>query len=380
MKKKIEKTKIKIKDELNHEHEKKIEEYSDLIGEDFLEYIKQQQQHDIWTECQNRAFIKRFKKKEYIYPRSNSNIQVSTFIKNIKKRKQDLFYLNRFYILLTNFVSNEYASKIIQKLYQNPDITDREFIHFFENLSKEQKQIGKYNVNNNTDRCSERQFEFENLYLKFKKLYTKIFDTPFNATSMKNSHFRYLDIGCGNGNKTKKIRDIFHIPKSMVYGTDIKNWGPYSSTKKFDFTFQYILENGKLDFPDNYFTFITCFMTLHHVPHLSFMIQEIKRILIPNGILLIVEHSERSMYDGLLVDIQHMLYSYLFDSKINPKEYKNYISNPTLNRYLNEIEWDYILSKYNFEFKLANILYSSAEYNAPYDNQFYGFYQNIKDS
>ncbi len=47
--------------------------------------------------------------------------------------------------------------------------------------------------------------------------------------------------------------------------------------------------SGKLDYEDNKFDLITCFGTLHHIPNVSFVISELKRVLKPNGYLLIRE-------------------------------------------------------------------------------------------
>lgn len=375
------KTQLKLKSTSKKNNMKPvIESYEDLIKSDLLDFINKQKEYEVWSECQIKIFKKKYNKKEYKYLDSSSNKQLSTFFTKLIKNRKKHFYLNRLYILLTSFVSNKYAAFIIQQLYKNPNITDREFIKLLNKADKNNKKPGIYGSDNNIniDECSEKIYELQNIFLHLKKVFTNIFVLPYISNSIKKLNFRYLDIGCGNGKKTKLVRDIFNIPKSMVHGTDIINWGPYSSDKHFDFTFKYILENGRLDFPDNYFGLITCFFTLHHVPHLSLLLQEIKRVLIPNGLLLIIEHDVMDIYDGLLIDLQHMMYSYLYDYSKNPKNYKNYINNPSLNRYFNIVEWDYIFSKYDFKFKNANVLYSSMLYNPTYDNQFYAIYQNIK--
>jgi SAM-dependent methyltransferase len=46
---------------------------------------------------------------------------------------------------------------------------------------------------------------------------------------------------------------------------------------------------GDLPFDDNSFDLITCFGTLHHIPNVSFVISELRRVLKPNGFLLIRE-------------------------------------------------------------------------------------------
>lgn len=46
---------------------------------------------------------------------------------------------------------------------------------------------------------------------------------------------------------------------------------------------------GKIDFPDNHFQLATCFGTLHHIPNVSFVLNELHRCLAPGGYLLIRE-------------------------------------------------------------------------------------------
>ncbi len=47
--------------------------------------------------------------------------------------------------------------------------------------------------------------------------------------------------------------------------------------------------SGKIDFPDDFFDLITCFGTLHHIPNVTFVLEELYRILKPGGFLLIRE-------------------------------------------------------------------------------------------
>lgn len=49
------------------------------------------------------------------------------------------------------------------------------------------------------------------------------------------------------------------------------------------------LENGHLNFEKDTFDLITCFGVLHHIPNVSFVLSELKRVLKPNGFLLIKE-------------------------------------------------------------------------------------------
>lgn len=48
-------------------------------------------------------------------------------------------------------------------------------------------------------------------------------------------------------------------------------------------------ESGKMPFNDNSFDLITCYGVLHHIPNISFVMQEIQRVLKPGGYFLLRE-------------------------------------------------------------------------------------------
>ena len=47
--------------------------------------------------------------------------------------------------------------------------------------------------------------------------------------------------------------------------------------------------SGAIDFPDNHFDLITVFSTLHHIPNVTFVLNELFRVLKPNGYMLLRE-------------------------------------------------------------------------------------------
>jgi len=48
-------------------------------------------------------------------------------------------------------------------------------------------------------------------------------------------------------------------------------------------------KEGKINFPDNSFDLITCFDTLHHIPNVTFVLNELFRVLKPGGYFLLHE-------------------------------------------------------------------------------------------
>ena len=63
------------------------------------------------------------------------------------------------------------------------------------------------------------------------------------------------------------------------------------SNKLNDIIPKYIKPNlsGKINFPDRHFDLIVCFSTLHHIPNVSYVLEELTRCLKPDGYLLIRE-------------------------------------------------------------------------------------------
>jgi ubiquinone/menaquinone biosynthesis C-methylase UbiE len=182
-----------------------------------------------------------------------------------------------------------------------------------------------------------------------------------------NSDYMYLDFGCGNGIKTEQFASMFEIDIKNTYGVDIENWGPYTSKRKFKFKFKPLGENNKIHYKDNTFDLVSCFVCLHHIPNLIETLKEIKRVLKPNGHLLILDHNAFIDLDVIILDIQHNLYTHIYNEK-NKKIY---------NRFFNIIEWDYILSKLQFKF-ITSQNYQERFLQIRYDHQFYGLYLNIK--
>lgn len=347
----------------------KDESHEELIvkNEYFLFLDKILKNKDI-TECQHKAFKKYYNSKEFNYPNSKSNKMISTYFQYLQIDKKMYLYV-RLYTLFIHFMNIDSALKIIEQIKKNSNQSDRVIINNILNVNKynKKKNIGE---ECNKDLCGEKEYLYSLLYNNFLKIIDK--------KNLKN--IKYLDIGCGNGNKTLIISKIFNIPKENVYCTDIPSWGPYEKSRLVKFEkdhFQYIDENsGKLKFKDNTFDFISVILTLHHIPNITQTLNEIKRILKPNGILMIIEHNALKKYDHLLIEIQHMLYGYIYDKK-NP-DCKNYIDNPITNRYMNIMEWTYLFDKHKFKYLYGNLIFEDLSHQLSFDNQFYGFWNNQK--
>jgi hypothetical protein len=99
------------------------------------------------------------------------------------------------------------------------------------------------------------------------------------------------------------------------------------------------------------------------------IILEIKRILKNDGLLLLIEHNTYTDCDKLIINIQHLLYSALYDKK------KNYIENPDYIQCYNKYEWNFIFEHYGFICKKMDVLVFDNEHQSGYDNIYYTFYK-----
>ena len=315
-----------------------------------------------FTSCQKK-YLKYLKslieKKDKIYVNIESNKQAYTFIYNAYK-EDNFVKISKIILLLKKFISYDNSIKLINLIRQNK-MLDTQIIELIKKKnSNKSSNREKYNV---YPICSSWKYIFENIALNSSRLFQK------NNMDIKN--IKYLDIGCGNGYKTIQFTNLLGLKKENINGTDIKHWGPYNQEQtSYDFNFKFILEDGKLDYSNNSFDFITCFLMLHHVNDLQRLIMEIKRVLKPNGILLIIEHDAHVDYDKLMLDILHTFYGFLVD-----KDEKT-ITNPSYSQYFNWCEWDFIFDKNKFSFIQANYIYTHLEHDTRFDNIYYSYYLN----
>jgi len=111
---------------------------------------------------------------------------------------------------------------------------------------------------------------------------------------------------------------------------------------------------------------------LHHVSELDDFIDEIKRILKPGGILLILEHTAYDDYDNMIIDLLHLLFATLTDRN------KEYLKKPLYGRYYNWLELDFIFEKHKIMYLDGQNILTDIDSNLRYDNLYYSFMQNEK--
>lgn len=147
------------------------------------------------TECQKNSLLQNKHKIEY-----KPNKLFKTLLNNIKI--DDILKMTKIKIMLSKFTNN--YDKIVDFI-KNNNVTDFDVINM----------IKKYKFYKNEKRiCSPWTFAFQNIALKYKSI-------------NNNNDIKYLDIGCGDGTKTLRFSKELNLSKNNIYGTDIKNWGPY---------------------------------------------------------------------------------------------------------------------------------------------------------
>lgn len=268
---------------------------------------------------------------------------MSKFINNAIK-ENNIDEINRLCLLFSFFVDNKYLTNIYNFIKNH---SDADIINFINNKCK----LIKYR---NTKTTGDK-WDITINYL-VKKLN--------NIVTIKN--IDYIDVCCGSCKKTGLFQKYLGINNNNISCTDINSWGPYTQNKQKKYNFK-LIENDTLQFENNIFDLCTCILSLHHIENVDNFILEIKRIIKPGGIFILIEHSNENEYDKLFIDIQHYLYISFFEKKqIN----------------INDMDYIKCLSKEQWNDKITNLGFTIIDYGwvpseyKKFDNTFYTFYKN----
>ena len=96
---------------------------------------------------------------------------------------------------------------------------------------------------------------------------------------------RLLDLGVGYGFMTYVVKESLKFKEA--YGIDIDNERLSVAQKRGVNVIQKNIENDPIPFPDEYFDLVIIMGTLHHLKFFDNILSETRRILRPNGVLLI---------------------------------------------------------------------------------------------
>ena len=245
-------------------------------------------------------------------------------IKSIKN-KEDLFKV----IIKTVWHNNKFMANKLEKdlkpLIGNNIINDLQFYNTINQLYKNNKP-----KETGFDRGQFRFDEINKLGL-------------FNDLVI-NDYTKYLDFGGGIGDVSSSIAKNLKLKKENSFVTDIQNWLGKEHTDEYVkyITYRY-LKTNLLPFENETFDLITCLQVLHHIPDKKYTISQLRKVIKPNGILIVREHDCRDSQDRTMIDIEHSLHAYAVDEQ-GIDYFQNYHDN-----YMSKNELSNLMSEGGFE-------------------------------
>ena len=121
---------------------------------------------------------------------------------------------------------------------------------------------------------------------KNEKIPNEIFDTVSSALKKGN---RILDVGCGDGCFAHHVKDKFN----EIYGAEIAKEAAFIARKRNVLTSVMDL-NSSLSYKDNTFDAVTCLDVVEHLLDPGTLIEEIYRVLKPDGQLVLTTPNIRN--------------------------------------------------------------------------------------
>jgi len=147
---------------------------------------------------------------------------------------------------------------------------------------------------------------------------------------------RWLDVGCSIGLVVMAANEAGF----EGHGVDVEGWGVAYARNQLGLSNiqQGFLEDQK--YPDGYFSVISLYDVIEHVPDLNLLVKELKRILAADGII-----------DIITPDIKHWRVPRNLSSwgEIKPSEHLYYFSKHTLSRLLGKHGLRIMQTRFHFK-------------------------------
>lgn len=298
-------------------------------------------------EQANKEQSKLMKNPNYRKEKMDLHYLISNYYRNTRVYKQlveclrriafnnEVFNANDFILYITKQIKSKQLPKSDYELYKgwNDYMTVQKEKMKNQLVMEEQKE----NENNNDEKIT--------ISNRLQSMKTKI-----RKINKKYTPKVYLDFGAGDGYYTKQVMSLYNIENKNVYVVDKVE---YPSIKNMNVNFiQSKHDDFKLSsIQDNSVDLITVFMVLHHIDsnyHIK-VIQELHRIMKPDGILILREHNSPNINDKehkpfkQIIDIVHDVYDYIIEPELLWDD-KNYYS-----EYKSMLEWDLLMKNNGFK-------------------------------
>jgi ubiquinone/menaquinone biosynthesis C-methylase UbiE len=340
--------KLSIKKRLNKIHPLKMFSKKELMDH-FTE------SHKYYSKCMLKDF-----ELNNLYQNNYQNVYSNKQIKTLwNLSKNDLNIRHRLLSIITKRINpNSYnvVLNILNKYDKDEDIYNKlHKIYLNNDKNRKRKEI-----------CPLLEFKSSLFYEKIMNFVIK----NNNKIIIDN----YLDIGCGNCKVTEKIGKLLGLDNENIHGVDFLEFDEQKYSKEKNINFKLLEHNYKsLPYEDNSISVITLINVLHHVDNLNILLKEIKRILKKDGILMIIEPDVFDYVDYMLLDIEHLLYHFVYnknrDENLKIKDIKDISNN-----YYNWISLDIILKEYGLKYKYSNFLSRKFKYEISSNREFFSFY------
>jgi len=184
----------------------------------------------------------------------------------------------------------------------------------------------------------------------------------FKENGMDNK-IKIVDIGGGDGNILNNISDLFEIPKQNMFCIEQPSW---HEKYNFKYDINYIFWNNSIiNITPKSIDVILIMVTLHHMDNntLKNLIINVKKILKPNGLIIIKEHDLTDNYIKKSIDWEHHLYHLMMtqNEEITNKHLTDYLDK-FINNYKSKKEYDNIFNEFEIKSELNRFFEPFVDY------------------
>lgn len=302
---------LKISQQLHKQYIslKMVSEYYYTTKNNILNFTLQKSMNDIVDKSDINKYslslrncVFAFENIKGIYTKTEHNIYKTILDLNMSKNIC-LYVPTKSRLQITqvwNSKSRYLLNKLLMKSFNFGNINVETYINecLLNKMNDEDILIDLRKYNKEVDRKGRTENRIETLSKLFSDNKTII--TP---------DFKYLDIGCTDGEIAYTFGKSLDLDKQQIFGADVGNWEDVGQKQvNSGITYINIPKQGRLPFDDNSFDVITVLMVLHHIEYVDERLKEIFRILKPNGKLIIREHDCISDTNRMIHDIEHSIY------------------------------------------------------------------------